>query len=140
MLCSNKMNILIYLILFTVLVSVFIYNISVSVNPKTIIRDVESDNIDIADNGSDNIDITESTINYDIPNQIEHFYDSENITFPSPIEQGDVIGSDGRQCHWKKYKNPNYYGWGPWGKFYYGEPYYAKIRCEGDETCNDFSM
>lgn len=137
------MNILIYLILLTVLFSVFIYimyNHSLKYKDGKHLIDVESDNIDIVESE------IEPPVDYDILNQIpekkgldvgiEHFYDPENVTFPSPISQGDII-SNGRNCHWKMYKKPNYYGWGPWGKFHYGEPYYMKLRCEGDTACTD---
>lgn len=134
------MNLLFYLILFTVVVSVFIYFISnqYNLNSTHYFRDVESDNMDLNN--------VESPVDYDILNQIpeeksvtdivENFYDPENVTFPKPISKGDVL-LNGTNCHWKMYKKPNYYGLGPWGKFHYGEPYYMKIRCQDNVNCND---
>lgn len=43
---------------------------------------------------------------------------SADLTGPGPAET-----PDGR---WRRFKMPNYYGWGPSYPHYYGEPYYAR--------------
>lgn len=141
---------LVYLILLTVILSVFIYSIYNSggrlYKQASSLRDIESDGADISDT-SDTMEMSEmseSIFPLDILNQIpsdgerhssaiEHFYD--NIV-PTPVSQGDVTYS-GKQCHWKMYKKPHYYGWGKWGR-QYGEPYYMKIKC--DDTSNKLGI
>jgi hypothetical protein len=117
------------------------------------LKDVESDSADMIDlvdydilnqfpqekNNEPTLDTTLHTTldtTLDTTNAVEMFYDSPNTTFPAAISQGDA-SVDGKNCHWKMYKKPNYYGYGPWGKFHYGEPYSMKIRCEGDNNCSD---
>jgi hypothetical protein len=164
-------TIIIYLILITILFSVFIYvlyNHSIKFKAQSI-KDIESDSADIIES-ENTIDAeldTIAPIDYDIiiplhDDKIKHeheheheqtftgeitgdtmsqptlemFYDSVDTIFPSAVSKGDT-SIDGRNCHWKMYKKPNYYGCGPWGKFHYGEPYTMKIRCEGDNNCSD---
>lgn len=131
-------TIIIYLILITILFSVFIYvlyNHSIKFKAQSM-KDIESDSADIIDsennvefdldsNAPIDYDIIiplhddkikheheyEQTINGEITSEptLEMFYDSPSVTFPTAISKGDT-SIDGRNCHWKMYKKPNYYG------------------------------